>query len=214
MESKPDTIHITAFHREEIYASHADLFVTVRGSSVISGNEAMKKAKEVSALVDELTRFGIHAENIHLQGVHVETSSGVLLKSSSATYRLRIRCEKLDQIAELLDIVASQKNAALERIEWKYPEETARARGLEAAIANAKSKADRVAASLGVKLLGVYTFTENMFDEEAPVMFQPKAIMAARGPAPVSEPSLGMDIQHSKTIQVNVEIEYRISGFG
>ena len=25
--------------------------------------------------------------------------------------------------------------------------------------------------------------------------------------------SLGMDIQHSKTIQVNVEIAYRVSGF-
>ncbi len=27
------------------------------------------------------------------------------------------------------------------------------------------------------------------------------------------EPSLGMDIQHSKNLQVNVEIEYRVSGF-
>ena len=214
MESKPDTIHITASHREEIFASHADLFVTVRGSSVFSGNEAMKKAKEVSALVDELTRAGVSAENIHLQGVHVETSSGAILKSSSATYRLRIRCEKLDQLAELLDIVASQKNAALEQIAWKYPEEITRARGLETAIAAAKSKADKVAASLGVKLLGVYQFTENTFDEEAPFpQFQPQiAMMKARG-APAAEPSLGMDIQHSKTIQVNVEIEYRVSEF-
>jgi uncharacterized protein YggE len=215
MESKPDTIHITALHREEIFASHADLFVTVRGSSVISGNEAMKKAKEVSALVDELTRTGVPAEDIHLQGVHVETSSGVLLKSSSATYRLRVRCGKLEQLPELLDIVASQKNAAMERIEWKYPEESTRAHGLETAIAAAKSKADKVAASLGVKLLGVYQFTENTFDEEAPVQFHAQAaMMKSRGPAPVSEPSLGMDIQHSKTIQVNVEIEYRVSGFG
>lgn len=214
MESKPDTIHITASHREEIFASHADLFVTVRGSSVISGNEAMKKAREVSALVDELTRAGVPAEDIHLQGVHVETSSGVLLKSSSATYRLRVRCGKLEQLPELLDIVSAQKNAALERVGWKYPEETARARGLESAIAAAKSKADKVAASLGVKLLGVYLFTENTFDEEAPVQFRAQAaMMKGRGPAQESEPSLGMDIQHSKTIQVNVEIEYRVSGF-
>jgi uncharacterized protein YggE len=214
METKPDTIHITASQREEIFASHADLFVTVRGSSVISGNEVMKKAKEVSALVDELTRAGVSAENIHLQGIRVETSSGVLLKSSSATYRLRIRCEKLNQIAELLDIISAQNNTALEQIAWRYPEEAARTRGLEAAMAAAKSKADRVATSLGVKLLGVYTFTENTFDEEAPVpqQFQAQAMMMANKAASV-EPSLGMDIQHSKTIQVNVEIEYRVSGF-
>jgi uncharacterized protein YggE len=71
-----------------------------------------------------------------------------------------------------------------------------------------------VAASLGVKLLGVYAFSENSFDEEAPMPFRGQAMMAkARGGGPESEPSLGMDIQHSKTVQVNVEIEYRVSGF-
>lgn len=213
METKPDTIHISTSYREEIFATHADLFVTVRGSSVVSGNEAIKKAREVSALADELTRAGIAAEDIHLQGVHVETSSGVLLKSSSATYRLRVRCGKLEQLPELLDIVASQKNAALERIDWKYEDESARARGLETAIAAAKSKAEKVAASLGVKLLGVYQFTENTFDEEAPVQFRAPAAMMKTARAPESEPSLGMEIQHSKMIQVNVEIEYRVSGF-
>ena len=212
METKPDTIKISASHREEILASHADLFVTVKGSSVVSGNEAMKKAKEVSQLVDELTRFGISAENIHLQGVHVETSSGALLKSSSASYRLRVRCEQLGQIADLLDIITSQKNAALERIGWKYPEEEARERGLESALVKAKSKADKVAAVLGVKLLGVYDFLENSFDEEAPIMFQAQAMMM-KSRAPAAEPSLGMDVQHGKTIHVNVEVWYRVSGF-
>ncbi len=213
MESKPDTIKISASHREEILASHADLFVTVKGSSVVSGHEAMKKAKEVSQLVDELTRFGISAENIHLQGVHVETSSGALLKSSSASYRLRVRCDVLDQIADLLDIITSQKNAALERIDWKYPEEEARERGLESALVKAKSKADKVAAALGVKLLGVYDFLENSFDEEAPIMFQAQAMMKSRASASSAEPSLDMDVQHGKTIHVNVEIWYRVSAF-
>ena len=212
METKPDTIKISASHREEILATYADLLVTVKGSSVVSGNEAMKKAKEVSQLVDELTRFGISAENIHLQGVHVETASGALLKSSSASYRLRVRCDVLSQIADLLDIITSQKNAALERIDWKYPEEEARERGLESALVKAKSKADKVAAALGVKLLGVYDFLENSFDEEAPIMFQAQAMMM-KSRAPAAEPSLGMDVQHGKTIHVNVEVWYRVSGF-
>ena len=213
METKPDTIKISASYREEILATYADLFVTVKGSSVFSGNEAMKKAKEVSQLVDELTRFGISAENIHLQGVHVETSSGALLKSSSASYRLRVRCDVLSQIADLLDIITSQKNAALERIDWKYPEEEARERGLESALVKAKSKADKVAVALGVKLLGVYDFLENSFDEEMPIMYQAQAMMKSRAPAPVAEPSLGMDVQHGKTIHINVEVWYRVSGF-
>ncbi|MBN2118996.1 MAG: SIMPL domain-containing protein [Anaerolineales bacterium] len=213
MESKPDTIKISAFHREEIFASHANLYVTVKGSSVFSGSEAMKKAREVSQLVEALTRFGLSPEAVQLLGVHIETASGMLLKSSSATYRLRIRLEKLDQLAELLDIIASQKNAALERIEWKYPEEATGERGLESAIAKAKAKAEKVATATGVKLLGVYDFSENTFDEERPVHFEKHAALMQSRAAAVAEPSLEMDIQHGKTIQVNVEIWYRVSSF-
>jgi uncharacterized protein YggE len=213
MEVKPDTIKVSAYSREEILASHADLFVTVRGLSVFSGNEAIKKAREVSQLVDELTRLGIPSENIHLQGVHIESSGGALLKSSSAIYRLRVRSEKLDQISELIDIFASQKNAALERIDWKYPEEAAHERALEAALARAKARAEKIAAVMGVKLLGVYDLIENTFDQEAPIPFHAQAAMMKSRMAESDQPSLGMEIQHSKTVQVNVELWYRVSEF-
>lgn len=216
MESKPDTIKVSANHSEEIYANHANLFVTVKGSSVISGNEAMKKAKEVNQLVEALTSFGLSPEAVHLQGVRIETASGTLLKSSSAIYYLKIRGDKLDQLPGLLDIIALQKNATLERIEWKYPEESARERGLEAAITQAKSKANKVAATLGVRLLGVYDFIENAYDEERPVPMPMQAMMMKSRAAEMAAdaPSLDMDIQHSKTIHVNLEIWYRVSDFG
>jgi uncharacterized protein YggE len=212
MDSEPDTIKVSASHKEEIYADRADLFVTVRGSSLVSGDQAMKKAKEVSQLVEALTGFGLSPEAVHLQGVHIETSSGALLKSSSATYRLKVRCGKLDQLAELLDIIASQKNAALEYVEWKYPEEAARDQGLTAALEKAKVKAERVAGSLGVTLLGVYDLVENTYDEERPPMpFQAMEMGKARAAAP--GPSLGMEVQHSKTVHVSVDIWYRVSAF-
>ncbi|MDQ2690778.1 MAG: SIMPL domain-containing protein [Chloroflexota bacterium] len=213
MDTKPDTIKVSASHREEIFASHANLYVTVKGSSVVSGNEALKKAREVSQLVEALTRFGLSPDSIQLLGVHIETSSGALLKSSSATYRLRVHLRDLDSLTEILDIVASQKNASLERIEWKYPEDEAHEHGLDAAIAKGKAKAEKVAAAMGVKLLGVYEFMENTFDEERPPMpFQTMEMnMKSRAMAVADQPSLNMDIQHSKTIHVNVDIWYRVS---
>ena len=214
MDIKPDTIKVSAFHREEIFASHANLFVTVKGSSLVSGNEAMKKAREVSQLVEALTRFGLSPESIQLQGVRIETASGTLLKSSSARYHLKVKTEKLEQLAGLLDILAEQKNASLDRIEWKYPEEEARAHGLEAAIANGKAKAEKVAAAMGVKLLGVYEFMENTFDEERPPMpYQAMEMSMKSRTAMADQPSLDMEVQHSKTIHVNVEIWYRVSSF-
>jgi uncharacterized protein YggE len=188
--------------------------VTVKGSSLVGGNEAMKKAREVSQLVEALTRFGLSPESIQLQGVHIETASGTLLKSSSARYHLKVKTEKLEQLAGLLDILAEQKNASLDRIEWKYPEEEARAHGLEAAIANGKAKAEKVAAAMGVKLLGVYEFMENTFDEERPPMpYQAMEMSMKSRTAMADQPSLDMEVQHSKTIHVNVEIWYRVSSF-
>ena len=215
MEYKPDTIKVSSSQREEISATHADLFVTVKGSSLVSGDQAMKKAKEVSQLVEALTSFGLSPEAIHLQGVHIETASGALLKSSSAIYRLKVQCEKLDQLAELLDIISSQKNATLERIAWKYNEDEAREHGLLTALEKAKSKAEKVAMSLGVKILGVYDLIESSFDEEMPFpQFAAQAAMPKRamGMTP-PEPSLGMDIQHIKTVTVNVDVWYRVSEF-
>ncbi len=210
MDIKPDTIKVSAFHREEIFASHANLYVTVKGSSIFSGNEAMKKAREVSQLVEALTHYGLSPDAIQLQGVRIETTSGTVLKSSSAVYRLKIKTEKPDQIAELLDIIAEQKNATLERIEWKYPEEAARERGLDAALVKGKDKAAKIASALGVKLLGIYDFVESSFDEERPPMPYQAMEMKARA-AVAEQPNLNMDIQHSKTVQVNVEIWYRVS---
>lgn len=214
MDTKPDTIKVSASHREEIFASHANLYVTVKGSSIVSGNEAMKKAREVSQLVEALTSFGLNPDSIHLQGVRIETATGTLLKSSSAIYHLKVKTETVDQLAGLLDIIAEQKNASLERIEWKYPEDEAREHGLELAIAKGKAKAEKVAAAMSVKLLGVYDFMENTYDEERPPMpFQAMEMSMKSRSAAADQPSLDMDIQHSKTIHVNVDIWYRVSSF-
>ena len=212
MDTKPDTIKVSAFHKEEIFASHANLYVTVKGASLVSGNEAMKKAREVSQLVEALTDFGLSSDAIHLQGVRLESASGTLLKSSSAVYHLKVRTEKLDQLPGLLDILAEQKNASLDRVEWKYPEDEARERGLDTAIAKGKAKAEKVAAAMGVKLLGVYDFMENTYDEERPPMpFQAMEMGMKSRAAMADQPSLNMEVQHSKTIHVNVDIWYRVS---
>ena len=143
MEPKPDTIKVSAFHKEEIFASHANLYVTVKGSSLVSGNEAMKKAREVSQLVEALTRFGLSPDAIHLQGVRLEASSGTLLKSSSAVYHLKVKTEKLDQLAGLLDILAEQKNASWTELNGNIPKRRRGNRGWKPQSQKARQKPRR-----------------------------------------------------------------------
>lgn len=215
METKPDTIHVSAVQSEEIQATHAELIVTVKGTSFFSGNEALKKSREVHQLVKELTEAGVSMDDIRLQSVFTEMSSGNLLKSSSATYRLSIRCNKLEQFPDLLGVIASQKNASLEKIVWRYPDEEMREQLLEKAMAAAQARARKVAGSLGVELLGVYTFHENYMDEESPVYRAEVGFAQAKTRAVglVAQADLGMDVQHTKKVEVRLDVEYRVSGF-
>ena len=126
----------------------------------------MKKAKEVKELVEQLTGAGLAAEDIHLQSIHTENTSGPVLKSSNATYRLRLRCNKLEKVPDLLGVITAQKNATFERVDWKYADEEAREKGMEQALRKAHARAGKVAGQLGVKLLGIYHFEDDTSDDE------------------------------------------------
>jgi len=86
---------------------------------------------------------------------------------------------------------------------------------LEKAIAVVEARVKKVAASLGVELLGVYTFNENYMDEESPFRMAEVGFAHAKTHAVgiASQADLGMDIQHLKKVEVRLDIEYRISGF-
>jgi uncharacterized protein YggE len=213
METKPDTIHVSTVQSEEIQATHADLIVTIKGTSFISGNEALKKSREVNQLVNELMEIGLSMEDIRLQSVFTEIASGNFLKTSSATYRLIIRCNKLEQFSDLLSVISMQKNISLEKIIWRYPDEEMREQLLEKAIAVVQRRAKKVAASLGVELLGIYTFNENYMDEEGPYRMAEFAQVKTRAVGITPQADLGMDIQHLKNVEVRLDVEYRISGF-
>lgn len=214
MDIKPDTIHVNATESVEVQASSADLYIAVKGTSLVSGESALTQAREVKELLDSLGQAGLPTEAVSLQSVDAETSSGKLTPSSSATYKLRLRCENLDQFAGFLGVITSQKNTSIEKIEWQYPEEPLISETLEKAIHKVETRARSIAAALGVSLLGIYEFTEKIEDQDPPstqVAFGAQSKNRAMGV--ISQPDLEMEIQHSKEIEVKVFVTYRVSGF-
>lgn len=222
-EVKPDTVTVTVSEEKEIAADRADLLVTVRGSSLFTGETALSKAREVAQMVGDLRELGVKDEDILLESVHADVSSGVLGKSSSATYSLKIHCERLDRLADMLGVITSQKNTKLKAIIWGYPENEERDDWLDACIQRANKKARRIAEALGVRLTGVRWFYEGYTDEEARVypqsppaeydMMYERAAMSRAAPARVTSDELGTAVSHSKTVQLSVTIDYHISRF-
>ena len=77
----------------------------------------MKKAREVNQFVEDLTGIGVAEEAVRLHWGYLEPFGRALIIPSSVSNRLQVRCEELDRFASMLDVIASQKNAILERVE-------------------------------------------------------------------------------------------------
>jgi len=215
MENQPDVLVISAKYEEDVSADRAVLFVTVQGSSLVTGRAALSKAREVKSLVDALASAGIGEGEIGLEGVNAHVSSGILGKSSSASYRLRVQVNQLDLLPEALGAITSAKNAGLDRLVWRYPESAdQQARWLELCIAQANTKARAAAAALGVRLVGVHKLTEQLLgDADLGVFPQAAAYGAPVAAMRSAAPDIGFDLSHHKRGGMTVSVEYRVEGF-
>jgi uncharacterized protein DUF541 len=83
-------------------------------------NAALKNAREVRDLVAALDEVGIDESCIQVVEIRTEVSTGLITKSSSAVYRLRIEVPSLDALADALGAVTSRKNASLTFLDWQY----------------------------------------------------------------------------------------------
>lgn len=212
-DDRPDLLRVVVTHEDELEASYADLQVTVRGSSLVTGNAALTKAREVAALVQALAGVGVPESSIRVEDIAVQVESGLLTKSSSATYTLKVRCSKLESLADVLGAITSQKNVQLGNIDWGYAEpDELRTRWLVDCATRATARARPIADALGVKLLGVHQFGEPDVEvARAGYELRPPALGMAR--ARMTAADLGLSVSHSKKVVVRVLVEFRIAPY-
>lgn len=215
MADTPPVITVQETQDHEVAADRADLFVTVEGASLFSGAEALKKAREVAQLVSDLTAFGLPPDAIFLQGVSADVRSGTMTKASRAKYRLRVHCADLAKLADLVGIVSAQKNTSLTSLDWGYPDTDAEHDDwLLDCIGRVNEKSAKIAAALGVRILGVASFSETLTDPESQYHHIPTlgAGTVAMRRERMSGEDLGLEISHTKTVQVSIKVDYLVSG--
>lgn len=212
MTNDIDTLTVRAAAQEEVHADRADLLVTIRGASLVTGSAALSKAREVRQLVSDLAAVGVPERDITLRSVTAETSSSVIGRSSSATYQLRVRCARLDDLAEVLGVITNQKNTQLSGMTWGYPDlAPVQDRLLAQSLARAAAKARLMAEALASELAGVHTVSETIADAEEGATYAPRAFApqdASR--ARMTAEDLGLAVSHSKRLTAQVEVVYRV----
>jgi uncharacterized protein YggE len=214
----PDTISLQVTETKAINADRVDLFVTITGRTLVTGQAALSKAIEVRQLAQSLQTIGIDESYIFLEGVSASVETGLITKSSTATYQLRIHCQNIDQLADLLGVITSQKNTKLTTMTWGYSDlEQIYDHLLEQGLIKLQHKAAKIAATLGVNLLGIYELTQQIDDPERQALNHPSyavdGFSRSRTQRLTAE-DLGLEVSHQKKITIVIAAQYRVSPLG
>jgi uncharacterized protein YggE len=215
-----DTLHLINVQESAtttLYASGAKLNVCIKGQSFFTGGEAFKKAIEVANCVAELKQCGLSDDDIQLLNVSTEVESGMLTKSSKANYHLLVNCNSIDLLGCILTAIASQKNAKMTAIVWKYSNlEQTKYDLLQLAVANTKNVAQSIADSLAVTLVGVHKLSYKvsgldmeMRIPEASSNFMDTEVMRSRR----SEALDNLNFSHTTKAVLTVTAEFMVDTF-
>jgi uncharacterized protein YggE len=205
-ESRETLITLDAGHEEHLVADGFDVFVTVRGSALFAGNAAFEQAAEVKALVSEVAAAGVSQDDISLVAVHVDLESGVLSKSSSARYTVRICGHDTGQVGDVLTCIAAAKNASIDRLIWRYPEdEGVQRRCLTAAGRKARERAEAIAEGFGLSVSDIRRIVSPVADTTR--TFDGGASMPTVGRSP-NVIELGLGAPPTKRVRVDVRVEF------
>lgn len=213
--SHPDIITVEESFYEEVVATGARVQLTVKGTSLVSGNAAFKKAREVALIVDALKSAGVEESDLKLTSVRGEVNAGVLTKFSSVNYSLEVHCKNLDKLGDVLGAIANAKSAILDGLKWDYPDnQDDKDRWLRTALTRAKGRAEVMADSLGVRLGGVYESVSAFWNEwnhegnQGALSNMPRMKMMSR--AREENVGLGFALTGSEKRGVSVRVDFKI----
>jgi uncharacterized protein YggE len=203
----------------ELTATGARLGVRISGQSFVTGTQAFKKAAEVAACIAAVEKCGVTEDDVRLLDVSMEVESGLLMKSSFATYDLEIKCRSVDALAPIIAAISAQKNSRLFSIAWDYPDlAKAQREVLQEAVRAAHSAAAAIATALGITLLGIHKLSYSAggldTDLQIPSMLSQGAFgHVARAKKGVVELSPGLTFSHTTRLVVAVSADFFVGAF-
>lgn len=213
---QPHLITVNETAEVRLHAASADLRICISGQSFFTGSEAFKKAAEVNACVKAMKACGIEHDDISIQNVSTEVESGILTKSSSATYELVVHCKSLECLGPTLAAVASQKNAKLARLSWNYDRlDQAKHDLLQTAVKKAKATAQSIAGSLGTQCSALHRLSYDFHgvnqDGYASDLSAPDRAKRKRASGAVALSQL--NLEHDTQLLVAVAAEFVVAAF-
>lgn len=215
----PGTISVTGEGKVTASPDIAEMsFGVATGPQTTAKIASDKVAADMQKILAAVKGLGIEdkdisTENFYLNPVYDWTDGRQRLRGYEATQSLRVKVRDLSKVGDVL--TAATDNGANQAGGVSFTLEDPAAKQQEAreeAIADAKSKAEKLAAQLGQRLGDVQSFNENGGGWYPPVMYEASrdmygvgGAMSADAKAPVPLPAGDQDV----SVTVNVTYELR-----
>jgi hypothetical protein len=190
------------------------IHVILTADKLFSGRAAFEKATELRKLAMALAERDFPDSAIALTGASLDVSTGIFTKSSSVTYRIRIRVDDSERLPDALEAIAECKQARLTHLDWDYSNSVTEELLVECAT-RAIAKAKRLATALGVALGDVQGVHEEQIGEtQVPPTLMPHAYPMAMHFA--ARPRMGadfegLDLAPTKKVGVRVRVAYAMA---
>ena len=215
MDTPLNLIHVQETVETTLQATGVKLIVSIKGQSFFTGSEAFHKAIEVTNCVAELKQCGLRDDQIQLLNVATEVESGILTKSSKASYELLVNCAPIELLGAVLTVISAQKNTKITDIVWEYSAMAQMKQELlQQAVNIAKAVAQSIADSLGVGLLGVHKLAYQISGIDAGLVTETydSSFYRSRKSAGL-EALKNFNLAHTSPLAVSVTAEFIVDTF-
>jgi len=153
------TLRIQVKDALDVTAVHAKLHLEVVGETLVMGNAAVERVREVRELTQQLQVVGILATQIHVKGIEISNRTGLLTKSQKARFLLVVESQA-ELLPEVLGVLADQKQVTLQRLEWIFDDFEASLVLAPQAMRKARRRADVIAEAAGHRIVGVLSASD------------------------------------------------------
>ncbi len=162
--------------------------------------------QQMQNVLNAIKALGIPDKDIQTTGVSLfpVITEGNTVNGYNATNNVRVTVENIDQAGAVLDAAVKAGANTASGISFTFKDETSlRNKALAAAAADARSKADALAAALGLQISGVQSVTESQVSIPVPLAVPRAAAAPAAAPSVPIEPG-----QQTVTAEITIVFSY------
>jgi len=190
----------------DVTATRAKLYLEIAGETLVMGNAATERVKEVREVAQQLQAAGVPAADIQVRGVEISNRTGLLTKSQKARFLLVVETEAT-LLPQVLGLLADQKQTDLQRLEWIFDDFEASLTLGAQAMRKARRRAEVLAEAAGHRVIGVLNASDTWEMPVKTINWQPDwAAQEVQRASPPRGRALDVGVNYSSTQVLTVQL--------